>query len=132
MSTFPHDTGGLLYPTALKQLFTGVYMMELCLMGLLSSVRDDRGNLTGLGQAVIMTVVTFSTVIYQCLLAKAFARGLEYLPASMQTSDEEEKKGKSKQPLMGALGRLHRIVNACQNCIIVSQETPYDLQGSIL
>ncbi len=131
VSTFPYDTGGLLYPTALKQLFTGVYIKEICLIGLFSSIRDYSGNLTGLGQAVIMTVVTFSTVIYQFLLAKAFARGLEYLPASMQTSDKEEKKGKSKQQLMGALGYLHQILKACQNCIIVSQETAHDLQGSV-
>lgn len=32
VTKFRFDTGGLLYPTAINQLFTGLYLMELCLM----------------------------------------------------------------------------------------------------
>lgn len=37
VTKFRFDTGGLLYPTAINQLFTGLYLMELCLIGLFSS-----------------------------------------------------------------------------------------------
>ena len=83
VSAFPCDTGGHLYPTALKQLFTGVYMMELCLIGLFLSIRNDRDAFTGIGQAVIMTIATILTVIYQLLLENIFSSILKYLPASL-------------------------------------------------
>lgn len=90
VSAFPYDTGGRLYPTALKQLFTGVYMMELCLIGLFLSNRDDRGVFTGVGQAVIMMIATTSTVNYQLLFGNIFASILQYLPASPKDGEGPE------------------------------------------
>ena len=77
VTKFRFDTGGLLYPTAINQLFTGLYVMELCLVGLFFLVRDadDAGNAVGTpckGQAIIMIVCLVFTVIYQFLLNRAF------------------------------------------------------------
>jgi hypothetical protein len=36
------DTGSLLYPRAINQNFIGLYVMELCLIGLFFLVRDDK------------------------------------------------------------------------------------------
>ena len=36
----------LFYPTAIRQLMTGIYFMEICLAGLFFLVRDADGNAT--------------------------------------------------------------------------------------
>jgi hypothetical protein len=41
VSRFQLDTGGLLYPRAINQTFTGLYVMELCMIGLFFLVRDE-------------------------------------------------------------------------------------------
>lgn len=54
------DTRGLLYPTALTQLFTGIYVMELCMIGLLLLVRDTDNRAACVGQAVVTMIATFN------------------------------------------------------------------------
>jgi hypothetical protein len=58
-------TSGLFYPTAIRQLFTGVYFMELCLAGLFFLVRDAEGKATCTAQAVVMIVATVLTALFQ-------------------------------------------------------------------
>lgn len=58
-------TYGLFYPTAIRQLFTGVYFMELCLTGLFFLVRDVDGKATCTAQAVIMIAATVLTASFQ-------------------------------------------------------------------
>ena len=36
-----NDTGGLLYPTALNQLFTSIYILEIYLIGLFLLICDE-------------------------------------------------------------------------------------------
>ena len=80
VSAFPSNAGGQLYPTALKQLFTGVYVMEICLAGLFLSIRDEKGALTGIGQAVVMILATILTFVFHMLLYRNFSPILNYLP----------------------------------------------------
>jgi len=87
VSAFLYDTEGRLYSTALKQLFTEIYMMKLCLIDLFLSICDDRSVLIDIGQAVIMMIVTTSMIIYQLLLRNVFVSILKYLSAF--TKDEE-------------------------------------------
>lgn len=89
VTKFRFDTGGLLYPTAINQLFTGLYVMELCLIGLFFLVRnaDDRGHTVGTpckGQAIIMIICLVFTVIYQYLLNRAFGPLFRYLPITLE------------------------------------------------
>ena len=89
VTKFRFDTGGLLYPTAINQLFLGLYVMELCLVGLFLLVRDadSQGNARGLpckAQAIIMIVVFIFTVIFQWLLNKAFSPLFRYLPITLE------------------------------------------------
>ena len=92
VTKFRFDTGGLLFPTAINQLFTGLYVMELCLIGLFLLVRnvDDGGpEATAVGspckpQAIIMIVVLFFTIIYQYLLNTAFSPLFRYLPITLE------------------------------------------------
>lgn len=106
VTKFRFDTGGLLYPKAINQLFTGLYVMELCLIGLFFLVRDvdARGNAVGTpckGQAIVMIVVLLCTILYQFLLNDAFSPLFRYLPITLEDDavirDEEFARAQEKR-----------------------------------
>ncbi|KAI5284458.1 hypothetical protein KEM54_001319, partial [Ascosphaera aggregata] len=84
VTKFRLDTGGLLFPTAINQLFTGLYIMEVCLVGMFFLVRDQYNKLACQGQAIIMIVVFILTVVYQWLLNKEFRPLFMYIPMSIE------------------------------------------------
>ncbi|KAJ5684551.1 uncharacterized protein N7477_000896, partial [Penicillium maclennaniae] len=84
VTKFRFDTGGLLFPRAISQLFTGLYVMELCLIGLFFLVENEKGELACKGQGIIMIVVTVLTIGYQILLTDAFGPLIRYLPITLE------------------------------------------------
>ncbi|KAI9750324.1 MAG: hypothetical protein M4579_006519 [Chaenotheca gracillima] len=98
---FRFDTGGLLYPTAINQLFTGLYVMEICLVGLFFLVRDENNDVACKGQAIAMIVVTALTILYQYLLDEAFSPLYRYLPITLEDDavarDEEFARAQGKK-----------------------------------
>jgi hypothetical protein len=84
ITRFESDTGGVLYPRAINQTFTGLYVMELCLIGLFSIARNEAGDAACANQAIIMTVVLILTVIYQLLLNYSFSPLFRYLPITFE------------------------------------------------
>ncbi|KAL2807652.1 hypothetical protein BJX63DRAFT_64489 [Aspergillus granulosus] len=84
VTQFRFDTGGLLFPRAINQLFTGIYVMELCLIGLFFLVRDVQGTVACKGQAITMIVVLALTVGFQFLLNEAFGPLIRYLPITLE------------------------------------------------
>ncbi|KAF1992441.1 DUF221-domain-containing protein [Aulographum hederae CBS 113979] len=82
--TYTFDTGGLLFPKAINQMFTGLYFMELCLIGLFFVFRNEQDNAAATPQAIIMIVVLLLTVLYQIVLNEAFAPLYRYIPISME------------------------------------------------
>ncbi|KAE8393186.1 hypothetical protein BDV23DRAFT_180791 [Aspergillus alliaceus] len=84
VTKFRFDTGGLLFPKAINQLFTGVYFMEVSLIGLFFLVRDVQGTVACKGQAICMIVVLVLTVGYQILLNDAFGPLIRYLPITLE------------------------------------------------
>ncbi|KAL8805094.1 MAG: hypothetical protein Q9182_002184 [Xanthomendoza sp. 2 TL-2023] len=107
VTKFRFDTGGLLFPKAINQLFTGLYVMELCLIGLFFLVRDadEEGNQLATtpckGQAIIMIVVLILTIVYQFLLNNAFGPLFRYLPITLEDEavmrDEEFARAQEKR-----------------------------------
>lgn len=106
VTKFRFDTGGLLYPTAINQLFTGLYLMELCLIGLFFLVKNARSDGSTYGtpckvQGIIMIVVFILTFLFQWLLNKAFGPLLRYLPITLEDEavmrDEEFARAQEKQ-----------------------------------
>lgn len=81
---FDHDTGGVLYPRAINQTFTGLYVMELALAGLFFIVRDENGNNACSAQGTIMIVTIILTIIYQVLLNRSFGPLFRYLPITYE------------------------------------------------
>lgn len=84
VTKFRFDTGGLLFPRAINQLFTGLYIMEFSLIGLFFLVRDVEGNVACDGQAICMIVVLVLTIGYQWLLNEAFNPLVRYLPITLE------------------------------------------------
>lgn len=106
VTKFRFDTGGLLYPTAINQLFTGLYLMELCLIGLFFLVKDATSDGAAYGtpckvQGIIMIVVLILTFLYQWLLNQAFGPLLRYLPITLEDEavmrDEEFGRAQEKK-----------------------------------
>ncbi|KEQ77517.1 DUF221-domain-containing protein [Aureobasidium namibiae CBS 147.97] len=78
---FRHDTGGLLFPRAINQLFVGLYVMEVAMIGLFFAFPGDN---TCTAQAIIMIVMLVGTVIFQWLLNDAFGPLFRYLPITLE------------------------------------------------
>jgi len=87
------QTGGLLYLKALFQLFTGMYTMELCVLGLFLLARDADGNFACIPHTVIMGCVLASTAIIHHLLHRKF---LPLALSSIQDFDISERGGEDR------------------------------------
>lgn len=84
VTRFKVDTGGLLYPTAINQTFTGLYFMEIVLIGLFFLVRDANDNASCIPQAIIMIVAVALTVLYQVMLNLSFSPLFRHLPITFE------------------------------------------------
>lgn len=84
VTRFKSDTGGVLYPRALNQTFTGLYFMEICLVGLFFLVRNEKNEVACAPQAIIMIVAAILTAIYQYLLNVSFGPLFRYLPITFE------------------------------------------------
>ncbi|KUI54893.1 Uncharacterized protein RSN1 [Cytospora mali] len=78
------DTRGLIYPRALKQLFTGIYLSELCLIGLF-------GSSVAIGPLVLMIAFLVFTVLFHISLNNALDPLLYNLPQSLMAEEEQRR-----------------------------------------
>ncbi|KAH7068142.1 hypothetical protein BKA63DRAFT_451362 [Paraphoma chrysanthemicola] len=74
------ETNGLIFPKAVNQLFTGLYFLQLCLIGLFF-LQDDKSCVP---HAIIMIVTLGFTVLYQIVLNRAFGPLFTYLPITFE------------------------------------------------
>lgn len=84
VTRFEHDTGGVLYPRAINQTFTGIYFMELCVAGLFFIVEDEKGKNVCATHGIVMLVVLALTVLFQVLLNRSFSPLFRYLPITFE------------------------------------------------
>lgn len=80
------DTRGLIYPRALKQLFVGIYLSELCLIGLF-------GASVAIGPLVLMIAFLVFTVLFHISLSSALDPLLYNLPQSLMAEEEHRRVG---------------------------------------
>jgi calcium permeable stress-gated cation channel len=78
------DSGGLWFPSAINQTFTGLYFMEICMIGLFFLVRDTRGKVACEAQGIVMSIVFVLTVSYQIWLAVNFNGLYKYAPLRLE------------------------------------------------
>ena len=80
------DSGGLWFPSAINQTFTGLYFMEICLLGLFFLVRDNTsGNVPCIAQGIIMAIAFVLTILYQIWLAVNFNGLFRYAPLRLES-----------------------------------------------
>ncbi len=75
------DTRGLIYPRAMKQLFTGIYISEICMIGLF-------GASVAPGPLVLMVVFLIFTVLFHMSMNSALNPLLYNLPQSLLAEEE--------------------------------------------
>ncbi len=74
------DTYGKLYPMAWRQLYAGIYSLEVFLMGLLFLVRDEEENNTCLLLGMLMVIVLGITVWAHISINKKYTKSIETVP----------------------------------------------------
>ncbi|CAH0028224.1 unnamed protein product [Clonostachys rhizophaga] len=75
------DTRGLFYPRALKQLFAGIYLAEICMVGMFAVSKAA-------GPAALMAVFLVFTILFQFTMLRALDPLLYNLPRSLQVEEE--------------------------------------------
>lgn len=75
------DTRGLIYPRAIKQLFTGLYLAEVCMIGLF-------GASVAPGPLVLMVVFLVFTILFHLSLNSALNPLLYNLPLTLLAEEE--------------------------------------------
>jgi hypothetical protein len=84
VSNFPNDTGGLAFPRAIYQSFTGVYLMEIMLAGLFFLAQNESGFQSAIVEGVIMCVLIVITVGVQFTMKSSFDPLTYYLPVDAE------------------------------------------------
>ncbi|KAF2753252.1 DUF221-domain-containing protein [Pseudovirgaria hyperparasitica] len=84
VNRYINDTGGLLFPRAVIQLFTGLYTMHLCWFGLFLLAQDAQGNQVCIPQAIIVVILAVLLLLYQLALNKHFSPLYRYIPITME------------------------------------------------
>lgn len=80
------DTHGLLFNNAISQLFAGIYVMEIALIGLFLLARDSQDNVACEAQAVIMIVILILTAAYHFVMEQHLEPLYEFLPVTLEDS----------------------------------------------
>lgn len=62
------ETGGLFFKTALNQIFAGLYIEHLCLIGLFLLARDEEDDFAAIPEAICMGVLLILTILTQIWL----------------------------------------------------------------
>ncbi|KAK4969034.1 hypothetical protein LTR42_009313 [Elasticomyces elasticus] len=78
------DTFGALFEGALSQLFAGVYILEITLIGLFFLVRNTNDNVVATPQAIIMIIALAFTAAYHYILEHSLCPLYELLPVTLE------------------------------------------------
>jgi hypothetical protein len=97
------DTKGAVYPRALQQVFVGLYIAEVCLIGLFAMASGGSSQMPAngvsgpnvnvyargaLGPLILMIIMLVFTALYHISLNSAIAPHLEALPKSIAAEEE--------------------------------------------
>ena len=94
------DTKGMVYPRALQQTLVGVYLMMVCMIGLLGI--GSGAARESLGPLILMVLCLVFSIIYHISLNQAITPLLNYLPKNLESEEEALLSGDSsdsKAPL---------------------------------
>ncbi|KFH43020.1 hypothetical protein ACRE_062400 [Hapsidospora chrysogenum ATCC 11550] len=75
------DTRGLFYPRALQHLFFGIYLAEVCMVGMFAVSKTP-------GPAVLMAIFLVFTILFHLTLNRSLGPHLYALPRTLQVEEE--------------------------------------------
>lgn len=78
------DTHGLLFNNAISQLYAGIYILEIALIGLFFLIRNSLNKAACAPQAIIMIVVLILTAIFHLVMEQHLRPLYEFLPVSLE------------------------------------------------
>ena len=78
-----NETAGLYFKTALNQLFAGIYIYELCLIGLFFLASDQNGNRSAIGEGAASIALLIVSVLVQIYLNWKLGPTSRYLDTSL-------------------------------------------------
>jgi len=78
------DTRGAVYPRALQHLFVGLYIAEVCLLGLFATRLNNVG---AIGPFVMMILLLIFTALFHIGLNGALEPLIKYLPKSLEAEE---------------------------------------------
>ena len=81
VSTTAIDTHGLIYPRAMKQLMTGVYLAEICMIGMTAVSKSP-------GPLILMVAFFIFTIFFHITMNSALDPLLYNLPRALQVEEE--------------------------------------------
>lgn len=80
------DTHGLLFNNAMSQLFAGIYVMEIALIGLFLLARDSQDNIACKSQGIIMIIILILTAVFHFVMEQHLRPLYEFLPVTLEDS----------------------------------------------
>ncbi|KAK5118880.1 hypothetical protein LTR62_000090 [Meristemomyces frigidus] len=99
------DTKGRAYARALQQLTVGIYVAEICMIGLFAI--GASGSIVGVGPLILMIIFLLGTIIWHFQLRSAMQKHIAILPddllaeeyraSRLQNSDQEKGLSESEQ-----------------------------------
>lgn len=81
------ETYGKMYPRALFQLYTGVYCLEFCMIGLFFALKNSKGECPMKFQGLVMIFVLLLTIFGHFLVRKRFGQHFKYVPVLKETDE---------------------------------------------
>ncbi|CAF1029849.1 unnamed protein product [Adineta steineri] len=112
VTDFPNDAGGLAFPRAIYQSFTGIYLMEIMLATLFFLAQNDSGSQSAIVEAIFMCVSIAITVAVQYTMCTSFDPLTYYLPIDAEEFSQLD------IPVSGKFGitkKVTRILNHRQS-----------------
>lgn len=85
----PSETYGRVYSKALFQLYTGIYCLEFCLMGVCLSRKDEDGTCPLKAQGFGMVLVFIATLLGNIYMHNRFKKHIRFLPLTVFGSQAE-------------------------------------------
>lgn len=79
------DTKGRVYPRALQQIFVGLYVAEICLIGLFAIATS--ASIGALGPLILMIILLIFTALYHISLNSALTPLIDFLPKSLESEE---------------------------------------------
>ncbi|KAJ6595663.1 hypothetical protein DFH09DRAFT_1135267 [Mycena vulgaris] len=77
------DTGGLFFPKAISHVFVGLYIQQICMVGLFLLARDQNNKPSAAPQGALMIVLIALTALFQMLINNSYGPLKHALPLSL-------------------------------------------------